>query len=186
MFRSALILLIGVAASHAQTTTDIAARADAYIKSVPIQGSVLLAKGGKIVLVQGYGLANIELGVANKPETKFRLGSVTKQFTSAAILQLQEQGKLKVEDPISKYIPDPPATWHYDSPSPYAHKRIPSYTDNSAYGQHMRDKAGTPLEFISRFRNLPLEFKPGTRFQYDNSGYFLLGVIIEQVFRHEV
>src|SRR5260370_4892877 len=79
-----------------QPTSDLAAKADAYIKAAGIQGSVLLAKSGKIILAKGYGLANIELDVANKPETKFRLGSITKQFTAAGILQLQEQGKLRV------------------------------------------------------------------------------------------
>src|SRR5579862_4714355 len=80
----------------AQTKSELAARADAYIRAANIQGSVLLAKGGKVILAKGYGLANVELNVANTPQTKFRLGSITKQFTAAAILQLQEKGRLKV------------------------------------------------------------------------------------------
>jgi len=113
---SALLVLIAVArVATAQAPPDLASKADAYIKTAGIQGSVLIAKNGKVILAKGYGLANIELGVANTPATKFRLGSITKQFTAAAILhlqeQLQEKGKLKVGDPISRYIPDTPAAW---------------------------------------------------------------------------
>jgi len=182
--RNALFVLLGITGTlTAQVTATVAARADARIKSAGIQGSVLLAKGGKVILARGYGLANIELGVANKPETKFRLGSITKQFTAAAILQLQEQGKLRVGDPISKYIPDSPPAW---SDVTVRHllthtSGIHSYTDDAGYWAGVREPSGSPLEFIKRFRNLPLDFKPGTKFHYDNSGYFLLGVIIEQV-----
>jgi D-alanyl-D-alanine carboxypeptidase len=167
----------------AQTTPDVAAKADAYIKASGIQGSVLLANSGKVILAKGYGLANIELDVPNKPETKFRLGSITKQFTAAAILQLQEKGKLRVEDPISKHIQGTPAAW---SGITIHHllthtSGIPSYTDEAGYQAHMRERVGAPLAFINRFRDRPLEFSPGEKFHYDNSGYFLLGVIIEQV-----
>jgi D-alanyl-D-alanine carboxypeptidase len=126
---------------------------------------------------------NIELNVANTPETKFRLGSITKQFTAAAILLLQEQRKLTVSDPISKYIPGTPIAWkgvtihHLLTHT----SGIPSYTDAAGYQEHMRERAGAPVDFIDRFRNLPLDFEPGGKFHYDNSGYFLLGVIIEQV-----
>ena len=91
--RNALLFLTAMAGvATCQNNPDLAAKADAYIKAAGIQGSVLLAKNGKVILAKGYGLANIELDVANKPETKFRLASITKQFTAAAILQLQENG----------------------------------------------------------------------------------------------
>src|SRR5208282_2793448 len=107
--QSALWFLIAAAGvATAQKNPGLASEADAYIKAAGIQGSVLLAKNGKVILAKGYGLANIELGVVNTPAAKFRLGSITKQFTAAAILQLQEKGKLKVGDPISKHIPDTP------------------------------------------------------------------------------
>ena len=167
----------------AQPTPQLAAKADAYIKDAGLQGSVLLAKRGEVILAKGYGLANIELDEPNKPDTKFRLGSITKQFTAAAILQLQEKGKLRVDDPISKYIQVAPATW---SGVTIHHllthtSGIPSYTDEAGYQAHIREQAGTPLDFINRFRNRPLDFPTGEKFHYDNSGYFLLGVIIEQV-----
>ena len=185
--RSFVLVLLASLTLTAQPQTDLAAKADAYVASYVnagrFYGSVLVAKGGKVILTRGYGLANMELDVPNKPETKFRLGSITKQFTSAAILQLQEQGKLRVTDEISKYIPDSPDTWkgitiHYL----LSHTSgIPSYTNGPDYVQHMREETHGPLEFIKRFRDKPLDFKPGSQFAYDNSGYYLLGVIIEQV-----
>ena len=152
----ALIALMGTVA--AQKSSDLTAKADEYIKSAGIQGSVLLAKRGKVILAKGYGFANIELDVPNTPATIFRLGSITKQFTAAAILQLQEHGKLKVSDLISKYVPDTPAAW---SGITIHHllthtSGIPSYTDEAGYPDHMRDQSGAPIEFIKRFRARPL------------------------------
>ncbi|HEY3741542.1 MAG TPA: serine hydrolase domain-containing protein [Bryobacteraceae bacterium] len=187
IIRNPALLLLAALPLMAQPASDVAAKADAYVESYvkagKFSGSVLIAKDGKVILSRGYGMADIELDVPNKPETKFRLGSITKQFTSAAILQLQEQGKLSVTDEISKYIPDPPETWkgitihHLLTHT----SGIPSYTDNHDYIEHMRDVTASPLEFLSRFRGKPLEFKPGSQFKYDNSGFFLLGVIIERV-----
>jgi CubicO group peptidase (beta-lactamase class C family) len=182
--RGALVVSLGLTGTlSAQVATSITERADAYVRSAGIQGSVLLAKGGKVILARGYGLANVELGATNKPETKFRLGSITKQFTAAAILQLQEEGKLRAGDAISKYIPGSPAAWNRVTVHHLlTHTSgIHSYTDDADYPNHMREQAGSPLEFINRFRGLPLDFDPGTKFHYDNSGYFLLGAIIEQV-----
>ena len=81
--------------------------------NVPKQfmGTVLVAQDGKVLLDKGYGFANLEWDVPNTPTTKFRLGSLTKQFTAASILLLEERGKLKIEDPVKKYMPDAPAAW---------------------------------------------------------------------------
>lgn len=163
-------------------STELAAKAEAIVQAAGIQGSVLLAKGGNVILSKGYGLANIELNVVNTPETKFRIGSITKQFTAAAILQLQEQGKLSVNDPIAKHIPGTPADW---SRVTIHHllthtSGIPSYTDDPAYPERMREPVRSPIDFMSRFSGRRLDFVPGANFRYDNSGYFLLGIVIEQ------
>lgn len=183
--RSSALFLSLAAAAFAQPS-DFTAKADshiaAYVQQNRFQGSALVAKGGKILLSKGYGLANEEHDIPNKPNTKFRLGSITKQFTAVAILQLQEQGKLNVKDPVSKYIPDSPEAWkkvtihHLLSHT----SGIPSYTSTPDYGKRMRESS-KPLDFIARFKDKPLEFEPGSKFNYSNSGYFLLGVIIEQV-----
>src|SRR5712691_7570008 len=81
------------------------------ISNKQFMGSVLVARGNDVLFSKGYGSANLEWDVPDTPSTKFRLGSVTKQFTAASILLLEERGKLKVEDPIKKYLPDAPASW---------------------------------------------------------------------------
>src|SRR5437867_9385789 len=116
MFRRAAITLILSAACLAQDKPQIdTARMEqvvqSYVPAKQFMGTVLVAQDGKVLLDKGYGFANLEWQVPNTPTTKFRLGSITKQFTAASILLLEERGKLKVEDPVKKYIPDAPAAW---------------------------------------------------------------------------
>ncbi len=100
------------AAPSSEAPGDIAAKVDAYMNAAQklkwFSGSVLLAKGGKVLVSKGYGMADYELDVPNTPQTKFRLGSVTKQFTAMAVMELQEKGLLRVEDPVKKFLPDYP------------------------------------------------------------------------------
>ena len=145
-------------------------------------GTILLARKGVPIIAKGYGWANAEWEVPNTPQTKFRLGSITKQFTSMAILQLQEQGKLKVQDPICSYVSPCPDSW---KPVTIHHllthtSGIPSYTGFPTYMDTMMVPR-TVGQIVASFRDLPLEFEPGAQFKYDNSGYFLLGVILEKV-----
>lgn len=116
------------------------------------------------------------------PETKFRIGSITKQFTAASILLLQERGKLNVHDLLKKYMPDAPPAW--DKVTIFnllTHtSRIPNYTDLPDFRSEMRVPE-TPLEIIAHVRNKPLDFAPGTRWRYSNSGYIVLGYVIEKV-----
>jgi CubicO group peptidase (beta-lactamase class C family) len=178
----AAVGLLAVSASADDLPSRLATYMDAVAKEEKFSGSVLVAKGGEVLLARGYGLANAEHGVPNSPETKFRLGSITKQFTATAILILQDAGKLKVEDPISKHLPDAPTAWEKVTIHHLlTHTSgIPSYTDDPSYGKAMT-KAETVESMIARFRDKPLEFEPGSKFHYDNSGYFLLGAIIEKV-----
>jgi CubicO group peptidase (beta-lactamase class C family) len=145
-------------------------------------GSVLVAREGEILLRRGYGMANAEHEVANTPETKFRIGSVTKQFTAAAILILQEQGKLDVHRPIKSYLSDCTEAWDTITvQNLLTHTSgIPDYTRLPGRERRIRDPA-TPDALIALFRDRPLEFKPGLRFAYSNSGYAVLGRIIERV-----
>lgn len=146
-------------------------------------GSVLVSLEGKQVFAGGYGFANVEWQIPNTPQTKFRLGSITKQFTSMLVMRLQEQGKLKVQDAICQYLTPCPDTW---KPVTVHHllthtSGIPSYTGLPNFMQKESILPLTHDELIGRFRDLPLEFEAGSRFKYNNSGYFLLGVIIEKV-----
>ena len=155
---------------------------DACVKSDRFSGSVLVTKGGETLFSRGYGLANAEHQVANTPATKFRLGSITKQFTAMAILILREQGKLQLDDPVGKYVDDAPKAWegvtihHLLTHTSGVH----SYTSDPDYTKAM-SRPETVKSMIARFKDKPLDFKPGEKFHYSNSGYFLLGAIIEKV-----
>ena len=147
-------------------------------------GSALVADDGKIIFSEGFGMANLEHNIPNKPETKHRIGSITKQFTAALVLQLVEQGKLQLDQPISTYLPN------YEGPAAdvvtihhlLTHSSgIPSYTSFPGFfEEHSRDPK-TPAEFVKTFSDSTLQFTPGERFVYNNSAYFLLGHIIEEV-----
>jgi CubicO group peptidase (beta-lactamase class C family) len=155
----------------------------AYSQADMFSGAVLVAVDGKPVLRQGVGLAERELGVANTPQTKFRIGSITKQFTATAILQLQEAGKLSIDDPISKYYADAPPAW---SKVTLRHllthtSGIPTYTALPGFFAKEARQPHTPEELIKLTRDKPLEFEPGSKFAYDNSGYILLGYVVEKV-----
>jgi CubicO group peptidase (beta-lactamase class C family) len=153
-----------------------------YMASRRFMGSVLVAKGADVLLSKGYGSANLEWDVPNSPVTKFRLGSITKQFTSASILLLQERGKLNVEDSVKKYMADAPAAW--DKVTIYhllTHTSgIPSFTSFPEYSK-WEPFAATPAEEVARFRDKPLDFAPGEKWNYSNSGYVLLGYLIEKI-----
>jgi CubicO group peptidase (beta-lactamase class C family) len=145
-------------------------------------GTVLVARDGTVVLSKGYGKANLEWQVANSPTTKFRLGSVTKQFTAACILLLEARGKLKTDDPVKKYIPDAPAAWEQITIfNLLTHTSgIPNFTSFPDY-RSTETVATTPEKLVSRFRDKALEFAPGSSWNYSNSGYVLLGYVIEKI-----
>jgi CubicO group peptidase (beta-lactamase class C family) len=145
-------------------------------------GAVLIAHKGEILLSQGYGLADREQNTFNTSQTRFRLGSITKQFTAMAILMLQVQGKLHVEDTICNYVSDCPETWgEITIDHLLTHTSgIPNFTAFSNY-MRMRATPSPPEQTMARFKDLPLDFQPGEKWSYSNSGYIILGHIIEQV-----
>ena len=153
-----------------------------YVTSGKFMGSILVARGDEVLLSKGYGSANLEWAIPNQPSTKFRLGSLTKQFTAASILLLEEGGKLKVDDPVKKYLPDAPAAW--DKVTIFhllTHTSgIPSFTDSADYAPS-EPFATTPEKIVAKFRDKPLEFEPGEQWKYSNSGYVLLGYLIEKI-----
>ncbi len=166
--------------------SEIASRADTFLaaqaKVHGFSGSVLIARDGVRLYSKGFGWANAEWEIPNTSNTKFRLGSITKQFTATAVLRLQEQGTLKVQDAICAYLSPCPDTWKAVTVHHLlTHTSgIPSYTGSPEYGKTMM-MPKTAEQMVEGFRDLPLEFQPGERFKYNNSGYFLLGLIIEKV-----
>ena len=153
-----------------------------YFANKQFMGTVLVARGGQVLVSKGYGSANLEWDIPNAPNTKFRLGSVSKQFTAAAILLLEERGKLHLSDPVKKHLPDAPAAW---DPITIFHvlthtAGIPSFTSFPDYGK-IKLSATTTAELVGLFRDKPLEFEPGEKFNYSNSGYVLLTHLIEKI-----
>jgi CubicO group peptidase (beta-lactamase class C family) len=145
-------------------------------------GTALIAKKGQIIYKKAFGMANLELNIPMQPDNVFRIGSISKQFTAVAILQLMEQGKLGLQDDITKFIPDYPTHGHKITIEHLlTHTSgIKSYTGMKDFEAISRlDKK--PEELIAFFKNQPMEFAPGTKWNYNNSGYFLLGYIIEKV-----
>ncbi len=179
-------IILAVMLTGACTAQDNVARMDqvvqSYVSAKRFMGSVAVVRDGKVLLDRGYGSANLEWEVPNTPVTKFRLGSVTKQFTAACILLLEERGKLSVEDPVKKHMPDAPAAW--DKVTIFhllTHTSgIPSFTGFSDY-RATEAIPTTPEKLVARFRDKPLEFAPGEKYNYSNSGYALLGYLIEKI-----
>jgi CubicO group peptidase (beta-lactamase class C family) len=144
--------------------------------------AVIVCQDSVPILRKGYGLANLELQVPVEPRMVFRIGSVTKQFTAVAILMLLEEGKLDLQDPLDRYLPDYPAqgkTITIEHLLTHT-SGIRSYTDMPEWLPLMRKDLKVD-EMIAIFKDQPLDFGPGERWQYNNSGYFLLGAIIEKV-----
>lgn len=183
MYRRIAILLLLASTCLAQDNVSRMEQVvQSYVDSKQFMGAALVARDGKVLLSTGYGFANLEWGVANSPASKFRLGSITKQFTAACILLLEERGKLKVDDPVKKYMTDAPAAW--DKVTIFnllTHTSgIPSFTGFPDYAS-TEAIATTPEKLVARFRDKPLEFQPGEKWNYSNSGYVLLGYLIEKI-----
>ena len=181
---AALSLFLLVSA-RAQEAAPLTSKFDEYLSAAAKQGftgSALVAKDGKVVFSKGYGMANVEWDIPNTPQTKFRLGSITKQFTAASILLLQERGKLSVQDPICKYFDSCPESWkEITIHHLLTHTSgVPNFTSFPDYQKTMMMPV-TMESLVSRFKDKPLDFKPGERMSYSNSGYVALGYIIEKV-----
>jgi CubicO group peptidase (beta-lactamase class C family) len=178
-----LIALALVCSGYGQRPAAQPDRVDDYVQSEMqrqhIPGlSLLVARAGGILLVKGYGLANVELQVPVKPETVFQSGSVGKQFTATAVMMLVEGGKIKLDDPITNYLTDAPATWKQ-----VTIRELLSHT--AGFGDYPEKfdfrKDFTEGEELRIVEGIPLAFTPGTNWSYSNLGYVTLGIIIHKV-----
>lgn len=169
-------------ASQQDVITKVDAFLSKYVKQGHFSGSVLIAKGSTVLLARGYGLADVEKQLPNTPQTRFRLASITKQFTAMAILMLQEQGKLSVDDPVCNYIPDCPESWQAI--------KIHHLLTHTAGLFDFRDFASneqttttpsTSAQVIARIKAKPLGFAPGTSWSYSNGNFMVAGYVVEQV-----
>ena len=176
-------------ARGAQVPRDVIARAtdslaNAALKSGPVAAlSIAVVRGRDTVVMKGYGYADIENDIPATAQTVFRIGSVTKQFTSAAIMRLVEQGKVSLDDDVTKYVPNAPVQGQKVLVRHLLNHTsgIPSYTDvGPAFGRRMRLDL-SPDSLLAIVRTDSLQFEPGSHFYYNNTGYYLLGMIIEKV-----
>ncbi|MEL6401894.1 MAG: serine hydrolase [Cyanobacteria bacterium J06626_4] len=168
-------------AQNSTLTAEFDAYLQAHYETGRFMGAVVIAQPDEILFVNSYGMANLEHQVPNARLTKFRIGSITKQFTAAAILHLQDRGLLDVQAPVATYLPDYPNGERITIHHLLTHTAgIPNLTSFPDYLEWMKQPT-TLAALIARFQDLPLEFEPGEQFRYSNSGYVLLTQIIEQV-----
>lgn len=151
------------------------------VKANVFTGSVLVAQNGQIILSQGYNFADREKKIPNTAHTKFRIASITKQFTAMAIMMLQEQGKLNVQDELCIYMTDCPDEW-----KPITIHQLLTHTSGipEVFDVYRNEQITSSLsldKMIAEVKTMPLEFQPGDKFSYHNMGYILLGKIIEAV-----
>jgi len=183
-----LTLLWQIPSDYARDTPDKAAKIDTftaqYADCCLFTGAVLVSDHDKVIFKKGYGLANREWNIPNTPDVKFRLGSITKQFTSMLVMQQVAKGSIKLDGRISDYLP------YYRSETGskvtisqlLSHTSgIPSYTDDPKFFADVSRNYYAVDDFVKKFCSGDLQFEPGTKFHYDNSGFFLLGAILEHV-----
>jgi CubicO group peptidase (beta-lactamase class C family) len=186
MKKTILVLFAVIAGSVSLIAQDDLKKMDSlvtkYFDEAEFTGTVLVAKGNRVILKKGYGYSDAEQKVLNNEGTIFNIASLTKTFTAAVILKLQETGKLSVQDPLSNYYPGFPNAEKITVHHLLTHTSgLFNYTDDQRFQVLDQTKALQLEEMIAWFKDKPLEFEPGTKFRYSNSGYTMLGYIIEKV-----
>lgn len=187
LFRLAVFFVLIHFLATAQSP-DKAAKIDQlarqYADCCQFTGTVLVSEHDKVIFKGGYGLANREWNIPNAPDVKFRVGSITKQFTSMLVLQQVAKGSIKLDGHISDYLP----YYRKDTGSRVTIAQllshtsgIPSYTDDPKFFPDVSRNYYAVDDFVTKFCSGDLQFEPGTKFHYDNSGYFVLGAILEHV-----
>lgn len=181
--RFAVLALIMAWSTGLAATDQRGDAVDDYIRSELAQQHIpglalLVSRAGRVIRAQGYGLANVELQVPVKPETIFQSGSVGKQFAATAVMMLVEEGKMGLDDPLTKYFPDAPATWKQ-----VTIRELLSHT--AGFTDYPKDfdmrKDYTEADLIKIVEGIPLAFPPGTSWDYSNLGYLTLGIVIHKV-----
>jgi CubicO group peptidase (beta-lactamase class C family) len=172
-----------LAAAHPATpATEAQAYLERLVRTRQFSGAVLVAEGGHIVLERGYGWASAGTRVLNTATTRFRIGSLTKAFTAMAVLTLENAGRLRLVDHVCSFIGECPVSWgRITLQELLTHTSgIPDYTTLRSYGRFSHNHA-TPAQIVALVRGRPLLFAPGSRWSYSNTGYVLLGMVIQRV-----
>ena len=183
-----LLTLVAVLVGPGQDATRLAeeAKIEAVVQKFMRQPgavglSVAVGRGEELVYERAQGFADLEFTVNADPETMFRIGSVTKQFTAAAIVWLSERGKLSIDDPLVKFLPDYPRGGDITLRHLLTHTGgVPNYTNLGPKWETVVARELAHEELVALWLDLPLDFEPGTKWNYSNSGYYLLGMVIEK------
>lgn len=178
----ARLVLIATALLACSGPTAIEVQIDRLASGGGFRGALLVAKDGRILLRKAYGPADEASNLVNRPETRFRIGSITKQFVAAAILRLRDRGALDLQDSVCAHLSPCPAAWQ---PITLRHllthtSGLPDYTNFADFPSLIGTAAST-AGLLSRFRDLPLGFSPGDHWSYSNSGYIVLGAVLESI-----
>ena len=174
------LLIVGLlsSAALAQSTDKVDDYVQGVMKERKIPGiALLVVQDNKVVLSKGYGFSNVELQVPVKPETVFQSGSMGKQFTAAAVMMLVEEGKIGLEDPLTKYFPEAPAAWKNVTVRQLL-SHTGGFTDYPEKFDFRRDR--TENEILKAIQAVPLAYPPGTKWAYSNLGYATLGILIHR------
>jgi CubicO group peptidase (beta-lactamase class C family) len=177
-----IFMLIWACLAQAQSTATadaVTEYVNAEIQRQHIPGlALLVARGGKVVIAEGFGLASVELQVPVKPDTLFQSGSVGKQFTATAVMMLVEEGKVGLDDKLTKYFPHAPDQWN-----DVTIRELLSHT--AGFGDYPKNfnfrKDWTEDELLNMVEGIPLAYPPGTKWEYSNLGYLTLGILIHRV-----
>jgi CubicO group peptidase (beta-lactamase class C family) len=181
-----IICLSSVLSSYAKESNDPKSKLERmmeyYAENDKFNGTVLVARKGEILLLKGYGYRDVAKRIRNDEHTIFQIGSNTKQFTAEAILQLDSKGKVGIDDKVSKYMPDFPNGDKITLKNLLTHTSgLYNYTSDNAFITSHAGKHVTREEVLDVFKNKPLAFVPGSRFEYSSSNYFLLGCLVEKI-----
>jgi D-alanyl-D-alanine carboxypeptidase len=185
---TALLAVPALASAQARpTNAALVHEVDSLAKAFVAAGTtpsvaISVTRGGNTIVLGGWGKADLELNVDATAASVYEIGSATKQFTSTAIMQLIDQGKVKLDEPITTYLSNLPEAWRAVTVHQLLNHTsgIPNYTAVPAWAKHWAEEK-TPDSLIVYTANLPMDFPPGTKYKYDNQGYILLGMIIEHV-----
>jgi D-alanyl-D-alanine carboxypeptidase len=187
---SVLTLFCAVVQAQAPSDQEIAKRMDVLAKealSRPVAGiSVAVAREGKVIFARGYGFANLEHTVAVTPNTVFHIASISKNILAAVILQLADQGKLRLDDGVTRYVPEAPTHGRHVTVQELLNHTSGIYSFTSLPEAENNERLDlTHDQVIGLFKDKPLDFEPGTRWQYDNSAFYLAGMVVERVTKQE-
>src|SRR6185436_3270831 len=177
-----LAWLGGATVCFAQDVARMDQVVQSYVSNGTFAGSVLVARGSDVIVSKGYGLANVEWNVPSSPSARFKVASITKQFTAAAILLLEERGRLKIDDLVKTHLPEAPAAWDRITVF-HLLTHTAGFPGLPPAGRQapVESADGTVAGFVTALMQRPLESQPGERFNYTNSGYLVLGHLIQKL-----